>query len=233
MKFRSHFTELHYRFSFLTITWLTTFVISYTYSDTAAFYLLQSNLPNFHDGSNYFITTQLTEIFSVHVKLSIFIANQLSWFAFVYVLVSFSAPGLYKHEIALALDISKVIFSTWVVTVVIFHVILMPALWGFFLNLNSNNTSIFFEARFFDYFDAFIFIYSLLNLGIISLVFFLYSVASQVLKIRKLRKFFYFFSFSLAAVLTPPDIMSQILVAAVLLFLVEIYAAVSIFVISK
>lgn len=233
MKFRSHLTELQYRLFLPTITWLTTFSVSYVYSETAVFYLLQSNLPESCSESHYFITTQLAEVFSVHVNIAVFISNQLTWFALVYTLLAFWAPGLYLHEIAFATNISKILFLTWLLSAVLFYVGLMPALWKFFLGLNSNNGLIFFEARLLDYFDAFLLVYSLLNVGTISLVCILYTVDGQVSEVKKLRKFYHLLSFCLAATLTPPDIWSQILVATVFLCLIEIYIAASIFAISK
>lgn len=230
---RAHFTELQHRFFLSIATWLTTFVVSYAYRETITFFLLQHNLSDICKKNNYFITNKLAEIFTVHVNVSIFVANQISWFLLVYTMLSFFSPGLYKHEITKATIILKTIILTWLMLTTVFYVILVPFAWKFFLNLNTNDASIFFEARLMDYLESFLQIYFFVNLVGIALIFLLFHVDGEVTKIKKLRKFFFFFSFSLAAVLTPPDILSQIFVASIFLVATEAYVVVSVFKTSR
>lgn len=233
MILRAHFIELQHRLFFSIATWLTTFVVSYAYRETITFFLLQHNLSNICEKNHYFITNKLAEIFSVHVNVSIFVANQISWLLLFYTMLSFLSPGLYKHEITKVTSILKTIVLTWLILTTVFYVVLVPFAWKFFLNLNTNDVSIFFEARLMDYLESFLQIYFFVNLVGIALISLLYHVDGEVTKIKKLRKFFFFFSFSLAAVFTPPDILSQIFVASIFMVVIETYVVVSVFKTSR
>ena len=232
MKLQLHFIELKYRIIFSTMTWITTFIICYTYKEIVTFFLLQYNLPTVSEENCYFITTQLAEAFTVHISISIFVANQLTLLLFIYSLLLFFAPGMYQHEISSAVSIVKISFFTWFTLSALFYLFLIPISWSFFLNSIEDNISVFFEARLLEYSKFFIGVYYTLNCGGVLMVLALYLVyfdGSQIIYYRKARKVLFFVSFFLAAVITPPDVFSQIVVAIVFLLIMEIYTASVIF----
>lgn len=232
MKLQIHFIELKYRIFFSTITWLTAFIICYTYKEIVTFFLLQYNLPTVGEENCYFITTQLAEAFTVHISIAIFVANQITLLLSIYSLLLFFAPGLYQHEISSAIAIVKIIFFSWFTLSAFFYFILIPISWSFFLNSIEDNISVFFEARLIEYSKFFIGVYYTLNCGGILLalvLYFIYFDSNQIRYYRKARKVIFFVSFFLAAIITPPDIFSQIVVATVFLLIMEIYTASVIF----
>lgn len=103
----------------------------------------------------------------------------------------------------------------------------IPLSWEFFLNLSPNTTDIiFFEARLIEYSSFFFGTYYVLNIySIIMLLTFYYINLNggEALKIRRLRKILFFIIYILAALLTPPDIGSQVLVASLLIITLEAY----------
>ena len=176
MSFLSHVTELQYRLLFLTFTWLSTFCTSYVYKEIATFVLFQYSIHSNVETRHYFITTQLTETFSVYIEASVFIANQLTLVILVYVVLIFLSPGLYKSEINKLKKTLNIFFVLWILLSSIFYKVFIPLSWEFFLNLSPNTTDIiFFEARLIEYSSFFFGTYYVLNIySIIMLLTFYY-----------------------------------------------------------
>ena len=142
--------EFQYRLLFLTSTWVSTFSVSYLYKEIAVFFLFQYSIYQSSATIHYFITTQLTEIFYVYIDTSVFIANQLTFLAAVHTTALFLAPGLYESEMNKLREVFKLIFTSWLVLIILFYKVFIPASWKFFITL-SPNTNIIFEARLLEY----------------------------------------------------------------------------------
>jgi sec-independent protein translocase protein TatC len=108
------------------------------------------------------------------------------------------------------------------------YTVLLPYCWKFFsgfeLNYENNGISIQLETRLYEYLNFFIEIFFSLNIILnfcLFLSFFLLKFPIGIL--IKLRKILYLFSFVVATLLTPPDILSQIVVGSALIGIYELF----------
>lgn len=218
--------ELQYRLLFSASTWVSTFFVSYLHKEVAVFFLFQYSVHQSSAAIHYFITTQLTEIFFVYIDTSVFIANQFTFLAVVYVTALFLAPGLYKSEIVKLKGALKLVFTSWLGLILLFHKVFIPTSLEFFLTLSPDTGLIFFEARLLEYTSFFLKTYYILCISSAVLLFTFYYInlnGKESWRIKRLRKLFFFAIYFLAALVTPPDIFSQFLVACLLIFILETY----------
>jgi sec-independent protein translocase protein TatC len=177
------------------------------------------------------IFTGLTEGFMTHIRLSVFLGFSLSFPYIIYQIYQFLGPGLYKHEkkIILPFIISSIIL--YFIGMFMAYFLVTPVACKFFISfesvINYNNTSIpiLLEARISEYlstimqllisfgivFQMPIILMLLAKLGIIS-----------VDTLIKYRRHAIVINFIFAAIITPPDVISQIMLAMPMVALYEI-----------
>ncbi|OYV39533.1 MAG: twin arginine-targeting protein translocase TatC [Rhodospirillales bacterium 20-64-7] len=175
------------------------------------------------------IYTALYEAFFTYIKVAIFAAAFLSFPVIASQLWLFIAPGLYKRE-------KRAMLPFLVVTPILFfmggalaYYVIFPTAWKFFLSFQStapgSDVQIDLMAKVSDYLNLvmkLIFAFGLsfelpVLLTLLGKVGILNSAA-----LRKYRRYAYVGCFILAAVLTPPDILTQCGLAGPLILLYEI-----------
>lgn len=176
------------------------------------------------------IYTNLSEAFFTHIKLAAFSAFIFCFPLIMSQIYFFVAPGLYKREKKALLPylfMSPVLFIAGTVLVYYF---IMPLAWRFFLSFESKNITdlgvpLVLEAKVSEYLSLTISLILAFGIAfqmpiIIVLLCQLGLVRSGVLS--KYRRHSIVFIFLIAAILTPPDILSQIGLAIPLILLYEI-----------
>lgn len=226
----SHFAELKRRLVFLLIAFLLLFMIAYNFSNyiyAALMYPLQ--LVNHDPNSQRFIFTGLAEAFFTKVKLSMFAAMLLTIPIAAYQVYQFLAPGLFRRERKVALlylAFSPILFALGS-ALAYFYV--MPMAWEFFLSFEiektANSFALQLEPRISEYLDLVVAV--ILGFGIafqlpLLLILLCQIGLLQVKTLRHYRKHAIVLIFLMAAILTPPDIISQIVLAIPLVLLYEI-----------
>lgn len=220
LKLAQHLAELRNRLIIIFIMFIFSFMLSYAYVDVI-YKFLSAPLHNLSDKS--MIYTSLTEAFFTNIKLSLYFAFCITFPVLAYQIYKFIAPGLFKKEkkVALLYFISCPILFLMGACLVYFYV--MPLAWEFFLSFQ--NESIRLEAKVNEYLDLCINL--ILGFGIafqmpiiLILLCQLGLINSQYL--RQYRRHAIVFIFIISAVLTPPDIISQIALAIPLLLLYEV-----------
>nr|YP_010377367.1 Sec-independent protein translocase component TatC [Nitzschia dissipata]QYB23054.1 Sec-independent protein translocase component TatC [Nitzschia dissipata] len=233
MNYYVYYLEIRNRIILLMVTWLFTAFICYLYKEVILFFILNSTNvcqlnPENQVVSNYFIFTDVTEIFYVYIDLILFLSNQIVLFSFFYHFLMFLSPGLYKFEYYNLYLLMKISFLIFIVSVILLNIFLMPLSWNFFLNFQDNNfTSIpfFFEAKVSEYLVYYINLYYLcLFNGQFSLLMLIYvsRFSTSIMKIKNLRKVFYFIFVVVSTLTTPPDVLSQLCLSFILIFIYEI-----------
>jgi sec-independent protein translocase protein TatC len=232
MNYYLYYLEIKNRIIILIMTWLFTLFTCYFYKEVILFFILnstsffQSPFEN-QTEYNYFIFTDVTEIFYVYIDLILFISNQVVLFNFFYHFLMFLSPSLYKSEYNNLYFFIRISFLIYILSVIAVNVFLLPLSWNFFLNFQSNDFNlipIFFEAKISEYLIYYINLYSLCLLNSqFSLLMLIYinSLSKNVLEIKKLRKFFYFLFFVISTVVTPPDVISQLCFSFILICIYE------------
>ncbi len=217
-----HLEELRKRIVYCIIAVAVGFVICYFFSKQLFEILalpLASQLP---DGST-FIFTNVTEAFFTYLKLAFFAGIFVASPVIIYQIWGFIAPGLYQHESKYAVPF--VVLSTifFVGGSLFAYYAVFPIAFNFFIGYSTDGIrmlpslreylsfSFKFLIAFGIVFELPIFILFLSKMGVV-----------DDKKLKTNRKYVIIGIFVLAAILTPPDVISQALMAAPLIVLYEI-----------
>jgi sec-independent protein translocase protein TatC len=224
---REHFLELKSRLIKVLSFFIIAFFISYYYSDNIYQFLLEPLVVLSHDGIRKVIYTGLTEAFVTYLKLGAFTAFLLTIPVICWQIYFFIAPGLHTREkkiISFVLVLSPLLFFTGAFFV--FYLV-MPKAWHFFLSFENKNAllPLVLEARVSEYLSlvmqliiAFGVAFQMPVIMVICAV--LGIITSEAL--RKRRRIAIVINFIIAAIFTPPDVLSQIGLAIPLLLLYEV-----------
>lgn len=221
--------ELRNRFFLSIVCWVSIFLISYSYKEIILFEILNPSLNYQILDSNYFIFTNITELFTLYFDLAFFLSTQLVLIYNIYSFLIFLSPGLYFFEYQFFKRILQLFLVFWVISIIFLNYKLIPFLWSFFLSLQNPLTSyslfIYFEAKASEYISFFMYIYIRCCLQfqiIVILILFLNYFSINKITIKKYRNIFYYVFLLIATILTPPDFFSQLLVFFGLIFIFEI-----------
>ncbi|GHC50846.1 Sec-independent protein translocase protein TatC [Alcaligenes pakistanensis] len=222
--FISHLIELRTRLLRAVIAVVGIFIVLFTYPGASAIYdvLAQPMMSSLPEGTRMIATGVITP-FMVPVKVTLMAAFVLALPVVLYQAWAFIAPGLYNHEKKLALPLimtstllfmAGMAFCYFVVFRTVFHFIAsfapqsitpapdIEAYLGFVMTM---------FMAFGITFEVPIAVILLVKTGVVT-----------VAKLREIRGYVIVGAFVIAAVVTPPDVVSQILLAAPLCLLYEI-----------
>ena len=193
------------------------------------------------DSSNhaeqYFIFTDISEIFYVYLQLTFFVSNQITLLMLLYHSIIFLSSGLYKSEYEKLQFAFQVYTLSWVCSILLLNKIIIPVSWDFFLSFQeADGIAFFFEAKIIEYLNYFTNLYYVcfLNCQLLAVTtLLLNNYSKNIDKIRRFRKLFYILFVIFSTLTTPPDIISQILMSASLITFYEILLFFNILKISK
>ena len=229
--FISHLTELRKRLINSFIFLILLFVICYFFSDYIYGFLVDpyAQAVKGDNVERRLIFTALQETFLTYLKVSFFAAFFITSPFILIQIWKFIAPGLYNHE-------KKAIIPYLVLTPILFllggmlvYYLVMPLAIKFFLSFESSglstNLPIQLEAKVNEYLSLVMKLIFAFGLSfqlpvVLSLLARVGVVDSQFLKER--RKYVVVIIFTAAAILTPPDPVTQIGLAIPLLILYEL-----------
>ena len=201
--------------------------ICFYFSENLFAFLVQPLKEAFGDGGGRLVYTKLYEAFFVQVKVAIFGAFCLSFPIIANQLWAFVAPGLYTKE-------KKALLPFILMTPVLFlmgaslaYYVVMPTAFHFFLQFQGNSGGLQVEAL--PSTDAYLTLVMqfILAFGISFLMPVLLMLLNRAGFVSRaqligMRRYMIVAAFILAAVLTPPDVVSQLMLAIPLLLLYEI-----------
>ena len=229
--FTSHFVELRSRLLKSIIFILAIFIVSYIFAEQIYNFLVEpyANAVKDDDNSRRLIFTALHETFIAYLKVAFFAAIFFGSPVLLIQIYKFIAPGLYKNE-------KKALLPYLIFTPILFlfggllvYYLIMPLAIKFFLSFESigTNTSlpIQLEAKVNEY------------LSLIMRLIFAFGISFQLpillnllakigvvnsTYLKKTRRYVIVIIFTAAAILTPPDPITQIGLAIPLLLLYEL-----------
>jgi sec-independent protein translocase protein TatC len=213
MTFLEHLDELRRRIIRAILGLLVTFVLCFTFS-TSIFEFLMGPLQSALPPGGELIATAVPEIFVLHLKMSFFVAIFLSsplWLSQVWL---FIAPGLYENEKRFAVPFILLGSFFFIAGAVFAHYVMFPIAVHFFATYGSQDVEIRLTvSEVFSFYSKVLLaagavfqiptvIFLLARMGIVSASFLWRNFKYAVLII-----------FIVAAVLTPPDVVTQTLMA--------------------
>ena len=220
--FMSHLEELRKRLITCAITVGIGFVISYIFAERL-FQILVTPLTRIMPEGDRLIFTNLPEMFLTYLKTAIICGILLTAPVLFHQLWMFIAPGLYQHEKRYAIPF--VVFSTilFVGGALFGYFIVFPFGFKFFLGFANEYIQALPSVK--QYFS-----FSIKLLFAFGVVFELPVVAFFLSKmgivtpefLKKKRKYALLMTFVMAAILTPPDVITQLMMAGPLIILYEI-----------
>ena len=229
--FTSHFIELRSRILNSLIFIFVTFIISYIFAEQIYNFLVDpyANAVKDDPTSRRLIFTALHETFITYLKVAFFVAFFLGSPILIIQIYKFIAPGLYKNE-------KKAILPYLISTPILFllggllvYYLVMPLAIKFFLSFETlgSNTSlpIQLEAKVNEYLSLIMRLIFAFGISfqlpiLLNLLARVGIVNSEYLKTR--RRYVIVIIFAMAAILTPPDPITQVGLAIPLLLLYEL-----------
>jgi sec-independent protein translocase protein TatC len=223
----SHLIELRQRLVRATLAILIAMVGLFPWSKDIYNLLAQPMLAALPQGSSM-IATGIVTPFLIPLKLTLMVAFVLVLPYVLYQAWAFVAPGLYKHEKRLALPIVASSYTMFLAGMafcyfVVFR-LLFPVIFGFAPEAIKVSPDI--EAYFGFALTMFLAFGLTFETPIVLVVMTRLGITS-VAKLRAIRPYFVVGAFIVAAVVTPPDITSQFMLALPLCVLYELGIAVS------
>jgi len=228
MPLLDHAIELRRRIIISLIALFLGFIICYIFSQEIYAFLVEPLAKASGDTPRRLIYTGLAEAFISYVKLSVWGGIFISFPVIAFQIWGFVAPALYKKERNAFLPFliaSPILFFTGAAMA---YFLVFPAAWHFFLSfetIGNNAIPIQLEARVSEYLSlsmSFILAFGLAFQLPVALILMAKIGIINAEKLANFRRFAVVIIFALAAILTPPDIFSQVALAIPMLILYEI-----------
>ncbi len=237
MPLLDHLIELRKRLLWSAVAFLISFGVCYHFSQEIYSFLarpLADILQERSGADRRLIYTALYEAFFTYIKVAFFGASFISFPIVATQLWLFIAPGLYRSEkraIAPFLIATPVLF---IMGAALAYYFIFPVAWRFFLSFESPNGAgglpIELQAKVSEY------------LGLVMKLIFAFGIAFELpvaltllarvgiitsAQLKKFRRYAYVGMFVIAAILTPPDVITQtgLAVPLILLYEISIFAA--------
>lgn len=230
----AHFLELKRRLIYVLIVFFISFLCSYYFVEDIYKFLLQPLVSQWGNRDRLMIYTNLAEIFFSYLSLAYYVSMCITIPFCLCQIYIFIAPGLYKNEkrhIFPFLISSPILFMLGAVFVYYF---IFPIAWKFFLSFENysfdSNIPMKLEAKVSEYLS--ITISMIIAFGIafqMPIIFALLAKIGLVTDkiLREKRKYAIVFIFIIAAILTPPDAITQIGLAIPMMILYELSIIIS------
>ncbi len=226
-----HLIELRRRLLWSIAALLVAFAISFYFAEDIFGFLVRPLTQAFGEGEGRLVYTKLYEAFFVEVKVAFFAAIFLSFPIVSNQLWAFIAPGLYKEEKQAFLPFIIATPLLFVLGAALAYYVVMPLAFNFFLGFQEETGGLQMEAlpAAGDYLS--LVMQFILAFGIcfeLPILLLLLNRAGLVTRdqLKGLRRYMIVAAFAIGAVLTPPDIVSQILLGVPLILLFEISLAI-------
>lgn len=230
-----HLIEIRRRLTYSILFLVLSFGICYFFVDQIYNFLLEPLAKVYgNDHSRRIIYTGVSEAFTTYLRLAFLSALFFSTPFFITQIYLFLAPGLYKKEKQFILSLFISAPLLFLIGSAFLYYFIFPSIFKFFVSFESPAGTmaipIQLEARISEYLSMVVKL--IFGFGIafqlpVVIVILVKMGVVKVASLRSKRKYWILLIFVLAAVLTPPDVFSQISMALPMMLLYEIAILIS------
>ncbi len=220
--FVSHLIELRDRLLRMVLAILAFFIVLFPFSEEIFSYFAQPLLALMPEGTSM-IATGVTTPFLVPFKLVLMLSVLLSLPYTLYQLWSFVAPGLYKHEKRLIGPLVSSSVLLFYCGIAFAYFVVFPLLFGFFIAIAPEGVSVMTDiGQYLDFILAIFFAFGLAFEMPVATFLLVQVGATTVESLAEKRAYVVVAVFVIGMLLTPPDIISQTLLAIPMWLLFEL-----------
>lgn len=219
----NHWYEVRIRLFYTIFSFSLTFFVSYLHSDILMYIYVTPFVDEFEQKKLIF--TNLSEAFYSCVSLSLNISFVSTMFLTLYMIFSFLKVGLYKREFFLLKSMICVLIVSLIISFLFVYFTILPRIISFFTQFESSKLfELTLEAKILDYLDLVQSCLFWISIAFQFPVLLFLSVYLKLVSIESLlnkRKECIIFCFIVGALFSPPDILTQVLIALPLCILLE------------
>ena len=216
-----HLAELRDRLIWVVLVILVAFVVLFAFSEDIFTFAAAPLLAQMPEGTNM-IATGVTSPFLVPMKLALLLSVLLTVPHTLHQIWAFIAPGLYKHEKRLAVPLLTSSVLLFYCGIAFAHYVILPVLFKFFLGVTPAGVEVMTDiGQYLDFVIAIFFAFGLAFEIPVATFLLIAAGATTPTRLAKKRPYIVVGAFVFGMLITPPDVISQTLLALPMLFLFE------------
>ena len=169
------------------------------------------------------ISTKLSATFMIPLKITAFTAFIIAYPLIFYNIWTFVSPGLYKQEKIFALVIFLLSFVLFILAANFVYFLVFPVIFKFFIAMTPENIGLMIDMT--SYLEMIIGLFIAFGIAFQIPLLLITSIKFGLIKrdtFKRNRSYFFVFAFIFGAIFTPPDILSQLLLAVPVYLLYEL-----------
>lgn len=169
------------------------------------------------------IATEVASPFLTPIKLAFFVALILAMPVILYQLWAFVAPGLYRHEKRLAMPILVSAMALFYIGCAFAYFLVLPAVFAFMTSVAPSGVAVMPDiGRYLDFVLVLFLAFGLcFEVPVVLIILVALGVVTPT-QLAKSRSYAIVGAFVVAAILTPPDVFSQMMLAIPMIVLYEL-----------
>lgn len=218
----AHLTELRSRLLRIILIWMLIFAGLFYFANDLYTFISEPLRALMPDGTSM-IATDVASPFLTPFKLALVSALFIAMPFILHQLWSFIAPGLYKHEKRLAVPLLASSIVLFYSGMAFAYYVVFPLVFGFFTSTAPEGVAVMTDIN--KYLDFVLTLFMAFGLAFeipVATILLVLAGAVDVAKLRKIRPYVVVGCFVIGMVLTPPDVISQALLAIPMWLLYEV-----------
>ncbi len=220
--FISHLIELRDRLLKAAIAWIVLFIALFPFANDLYTVLAQPMLAKLPQGGQM-IATEVVTPFFVPIKVAMMTAFLGALPVILYQMWAFVAPGLYAHERKFILPLVLVSLVLFALGMAFAYFLVFPVVFGFIIGVAPQGVAVMTDInKYLDFVLTLFLAFGLtFEVPIVVIALALMGIV-EVEKFREARPYVIVGAFVIAAIVTPPDVISQFMLAVPLWLLYEL-----------